>query len=99
MQRLTALLLIALVSFTHSRSAFSAVLEWSQWRGPHRDGMSGEVGLLKAWPAQGPPLMWKSKALGAGYGSVSASADRLFAMGESDGASFVMALKQSNGES
>ena len=33
---------------------------WPQWRGPNRDGISKETGLLKQWPADGPPLVWKA---------------------------------------
>ena len=28
--------------------------EWPQWRGPNRDGISAEKGLLKTWPEGGP---------------------------------------------
>ncbi len=38
--------------------------DWPQWRGPNRDGISMETGLLKEWPADGPPLLWKIKGLG-----------------------------------
>ena len=34
--------------------------EWSQWRGANRDGISAETGLLKDWPAGGPPLAWQT---------------------------------------
>lgn len=30
--------------------------DWPQWRGPERDGISTETGLLQAWPFGGPPL-------------------------------------------
>src|SRR5678816_4117074 len=43
---------------------------WPQWRGPNRDGISKETGLLKQWPDGGPPLAWK--ATGAGNGDLSA---------------------------
>src|ERR1017187_8815162 len=33
--------------------------DWPQWRGPNRDGISSETGLLEAWPKGGPPLVWK----------------------------------------
>ena len=36
---------------------------WPQWRGPNRDGISTETGLLKQWPASGPPLVGKLPAL------------------------------------
>ena len=32
----------------------SIAADWPQWRGPHRDGISKETGLLKEWPKDGP---------------------------------------------
>jgi len=43
--------------------------EWSQWRGPARDGISLETGLLQAWPADGPDRKWEAKGIGRGYSS------------------------------
>jgi outer membrane protein assembly factor BamB len=43
-----------------------AIDDWPQWRGLKRDGTSAERGLLKTWPAAGPPLAWR--ATGAGDG-------------------------------
>ncbi|MFN3486986.1 MAG: polyvinylalcohol dehydrogenase, partial [Planctomycetota bacterium] len=40
---------------------------WPQWRGPRRDGISGETGLLPRWPAEGPRLLWKAEGLGRGW--------------------------------
>lgn len=40
---------------------------WPQWRGPDRDGISKETGLLKEWPAEGPRLLWKAGGLGDGF--------------------------------
>lgn len=40
--------------------------EWPQWRGPNRDGVSTESGLLKNWPEGGPKLLWEIKGLGTG---------------------------------
>ena len=28
--------------------------DWPQWRGPQRNGVSSETGLLKEWPKAGP---------------------------------------------
>ena len=42
---------------------------WPQWRGPRRDAISGEKGLLTAWPESGPPLRWKVGGLGVGWAS------------------------------
>src|SRR5437588_13018420 len=38
----------------HARAA-----DWPQWRGPNRDGISHESGLVKEWPADGPKAVWK----------------------------------------
>ena len=46
-----------------------ALDDWPQWRGPNRDGRSAETGLLKDWPAGGPPLAWRATGAGEGYSS------------------------------
>ena len=55
--------------------------DWPQWRGPERTGLSRESGLLQQWPSSGPRLVWSASNLGAGYGSVSVSKDRIFVQG------------------
>ncbi len=40
--------------------------DWPQFRGPNRDNMSKETGLLREWPAEGPKLLW-SVNVGPGY--------------------------------
>ena len=40
---------------------------WSQWQGPDRNSICQETGLLKKWPAEGPPLLFQHKGLGEGY--------------------------------
>lgn len=42
---------------------------WPQFRGPHRNGVSVEKGLLPSWPEGGPRLLWRATNLGAGYSS------------------------------
>jgi len=42
---------------------------WPQWRGPRRDGLSDETGLLQSWPERGPKLLWTASGLGRGYSS------------------------------
>lgn len=41
--------------------------DWPQWRGPNRDAVCAETGLLQEWPVEGPPLLWKHTGLGGGY--------------------------------
>src|SRR5262245_38890209 len=52
--------------------------DWPQWRGPNRDGVSTETGLLKEWPKAGPKLAWKADLGGVGYGSPVIVGDKLF---------------------
>jgi outer membrane protein assembly factor BamB len=59
--------------------------DWPGWRGPNRDGLSPETGLLKQWPADGPQLVWQSKGLGAGFSSLSIAGNRMFTMGDHQG--------------
>src|ERR1051325_1214295 len=35
--------------------------DWSQFQGPRGDGTSPEKHLLRAWPAEGPPALWKAR--------------------------------------
>ncbi len=52
--------------------------DWPQWRGPQRDGISSETGLLQQWPANGPHLLWHVKDLGFGYSTPAIVGDRLY---------------------
>lgn len=65
--------------------------DWPQWRGLKRDGHSPESGLLQEWPAGGPPRIWKTNGLGAGYSSVAVAGGRIFTMGDRADSSFVHA--------
>ena len=80
------------VLFGSTALLFSANNEWPQWRGPNRDGLSKETGLLKQWPSNGPALAWKSEKLGFGYSSVSVAGGKIFSAGDAPEGSFVHAL-------
>ena len=71
---------------------------WPQWRGPNRDGISKETGLLKQWPAQGPALVWKASGAGRGYSSFSIANGRLYTMGLRGDREFVIAFDLTNGK-
>lgn len=57
---------------------------WPQWRGPRRDGISDEKGLLQEWPENGPPLLWKFDGLGVGWSSPIIVGDRVYITGDVD---------------
>ena len=71
--------------------------DWPQWRGPERNGVSNETGLLDRWPAGGPPLLWRIDGLGEGYGTVAVVDGSLYVQGTRGGRSLVFALDASDG--
>jgi outer membrane protein assembly factor BamB len=71
--------------------------EWPQWRGPLRNGLSSETGLLKQWPANGPAVSWTISNLGDGYGSLAIRGDRIYVQGSVEGKSTVFCLNRANG--
>lgn len=71
---------------------------WPQWRGPNRDGISKETGLLKQWPAEGPPLAWKATGAGRGYSSFSIANGKLYTMGLRGDREFVIAFDVATGK-
>jgi outer membrane protein assembly factor BamB len=78
--------------------AFAQAANWPQWRGPNRDGISKETGLLKQWPENGPPLVWKASGAGNGYSTMSFSQGRMFTMGLRGDKEFVIAFDVATGK-
>jgi len=72
--------------------------DWPQWRGPLRDDISTETGLLQQWPAGGPALAWKTTDLGEGYSGVSVVKGKVYTMGDQGEASFLFALEAATGK-
>jgi outer membrane protein assembly factor BamB len=89
-------LLSILLSFLCAAIGFAA--DWPQWRGPNRDGISTEIGLLDSWPAAGPRLVWKAQGLGEGYSSFSVVGDRLYTQGQQGNQEFVFAFDVNTGK-
>ncbi|MBP87883.1 MAG: hypothetical protein CMJ64_14365 [Planctomycetaceae bacterium] len=86
--------------------AFAAILsvlqattadDWPQWRGPNRDGLSTETGLLNEWPEEGPTVVWKVENAGVGYSSLSVKGDRVFTQGDLDGVENVICYSVKDG--
>jgi outer membrane protein assembly factor BamB len=71
--------------------------DWPQWRGPNRDDVSTEQGLLKQWPPGGPPLLWKASGVGAGHGGVAVADGKVFTSGDKDDSSLAVALDAAGG--
>jgi outer membrane protein assembly factor BamB len=81
-----------------SLSSQSASSDWPQWRGPDRNGLSKETGLLSQWPRSGPPVAWSAAMLGAGYGSIAVQGDRVYVQGMRNRQSVVSTLNRADGK-
>src|SRR6185369_6335478 len=76
----TLLICLLLDAGASSSTPGGAVPDWPQWRGPHRNGVSQETGLLKQWPADGPKLVWQLNDIGDGYSTPSVVGNRIYLM-------------------
>lgn len=71
--------------------------DWPEFRGPNRDGICTETGLLQQWPKDGPPKVWTAKNLGLGYGTPSIADGKIYGLGTRGGKDGVWALKEADG--
>lgn len=71
-------LLISLVAAVGIAALAAVAADWPQWRGPQRNGISTETGLLGVWPKEGPKLLWQLKDIGEGYSAPAVIGSRLY---------------------
>jgi outer membrane protein assembly factor BamB len=69
---------------------------WTNFRGPNRDGRYEEMEVSTAWPAQGPPLLWK-QPVGLGFGSFVVADKRAFTIEQRRGKETVAAYDIDSG--
>jgi outer membrane protein assembly factor BamB len=84
--RVYPIIVVALLAISIHVAADSAGLDWPQFRGINRDGISSETGLLSSWPENGPKEVWRHP-IGEGYSGMAIVGDRLYTMyaGEHEG--------------
>ena len=78
-------------------AAMASAADWPRWRGPNGDGISQETGLLKQWPAGGPPVVWQVGVLGEGYSTVAVVGGTIYTQGSLDGVEKAIALREADG--
>ena len=88
--------LLSLIIFISTLPALHA-LDWPQFRGPNRDGISQEKGLLKQWPDNGPRRVWLFSNAGLGYSSFAVVGQQLFTMGSRNGTEQLICLNVATG--
>jgi outer membrane protein assembly factor BamB len=78
-------------------SAPASAADWPQWRGPDRTGISKETGLLKKWPAEGPPKVYTAKVPGGGHGSPAIVEGKIYLTAKKGDDEVAVCLKESDG--
>ena len=91
------------VAIAATSSSATSEGQWPTFRGADRSGVSQETGLLKEWPADGPPLVWKTTGAGRGYASVSVVGDKVFTLGDApsdapDKDEYIVAFDRASGK-
>lgn len=87
-------LLTTLASPAHATSAeliASPEPGWPQFRGPRRDGISDERGLLQSWPTGGPRTLWSAAGAGRGFSSPIIADGRFYVTGDFDADLYIVA--------
>jgi len=100
----TVIFLLTCLSFSASEPLAAADpktdSDWPTWRGPQRNGICLETGLLQEWTQQGPPLVWQTEGLGGGYSSIAVADGRIYTMGRRrrpQSGTFLIALDSKTG--
>jgi outer membrane protein assembly factor BamB len=70
---------------------------WPQWRGPNRDAVSTDTGLLDDWEKTPPKLLWMADGLGSGYANISLVGERIYTTGDLKDGQAVIALNAADG--
>lgn len=72
--------------------------DWPQWRGPNRNDLSTETGLLKSWPDGGPKQLWVYKDAGLGYSGVAVVEGLVYTMGAREDQEYLVAVSAADGQ-
>ena len=71
--------------------------DWPQFLGPNRNGVSAETGLIGAWPADGPKVLWRAP-LGVSMSGIAVVGDRLYTMFQDDAQQYAVCLDVNLGD-
>lgn len=75
----------------------AAAEDWPQFRGPRRDGISLETGILRSWAAGGPRPVWR-RSIGEGFSGIAVRGDRVYTMALDGENEVALCLRAADGE-
>jgi outer membrane protein assembly factor BamB len=87
----------AALLFAAAQACAQSGASWPRFRGPNRDNVSPDRGLLSRWPQEGPRLLWKAAGIGGGYSSVAIAGGRIYTLGNRGADTYLVALDQASG--
>ncbi len=94
LKKSTLLFFLVILIFSNS---LAKALDWYQWRGPNRDGISSEKGWSYNWSKEGPKQLWKA-SVGIGYSSVAVSDGKVYTMGNTNATDTVFCFDAETGK-
>lgn len=83
--------------FSQESNIHDNKLDWNQWRGPNRDGLSNEKDILKQWPENGPEIQWRIP-VGDGFSGISIIDEKLFTMWDEKRSQLLVCLEAQSGK-
>ena len=86
-------ILLSCISIFFTALIIANAGDWPSWRGPARDDVSMEKGLLKSWASNGPEKVWMSNDAGLGYAGFSIANGALYTMGAFGGTEKLIAYR------
>ena len=87
MKKIIFLSFLAISLITHSQD--------TQFRGPLRNGIYTDTGLLKKWPEAGPKLLMTAEGIGLGYSQPIFSNGTIYVTGKIDASDYLSAIDMS----
>jgi outer membrane protein assembly factor BamB len=72
--------------------------DWPQWRGPDRNGISKDTGLLQEWPEGGPKERWKRTDIGTGYSTPVVAGGKVYVQTTKGKEEFALCLDEQTGK-
>lgn len=93
---LTLTMTFVLVSGTIAEDG-EKTMDWCQWRGPNRTGISTESNWMSVFPPEGLKKLWEA-SVGTGFSSVSVCDGKLYTMGNADQKDTVYCFNANTGD-
>ena len=93
----TLIILLNDFGYAKNKKGEGKSLDWFQWRGPNRDGISYEKGILTRWPEKGPDILWRIN-IGGGFSGVTVADGKLFSMWQEENSQFLVCLNAQTGK-